>query len=695
MFSAGLGGGGGGFPGGAPKKQKGPHLKPQLLVCYLCGQQFGTSSLGIHIPQCYSKKTKQWEAGDPETRGKRPRDPATVDWQASTTMSKEEYNDRQFQDFTNNLEPCPQCGRKFLPDRLVVHLRSCNPGASGGGSKPVNFRPQSQQGGGGGMGDGRAQTSGGRLGAGGMGGRVGDGVGEASNPLRNRLPGGGGGGGNVGGGAGSTYNASSSSDGNGGSSSTAGFGGAGRSPGAPSPSKNKFTAKARVCIRCSCAEYDSSAKFCRDCGTVLDLEAMEKCESCEEPCPADARFCPTCGNPFKDASAPDRTLNMDPTRLARISGGGGGGGGGSSSPPTSPPKRPGGGGGGAQQRNGSPDNGADSGDSGGGGSQCPNCGCDVAEDGNFCDNCGCRLGGGSGNSGGGIRAPATPTKEVIHMRCEECDEAFEDDGARFCEECGGPLVATVVTVKGVKTWADDRLDATQLPEATTPGFAKTRGGNNGYGDDADDDDGQQRYQQPRPPPGPSGGGGRAPLKTAAPPRQQQQQQQNYGDDAYGGDDGGERLPCAHCGRSFAPEALARHEDFCQRQKAKPRKVFDSRRNRMEGTDSEGFIRTVNQRERSEAARPQTAGASIGGGVSKWKQQSMEFRKAMRAAREVDSILKAGGTAKDLPPPTYSDNSHLTPCPHCGRRFAAETAARHIPSCATTINRPKGPPVRRR
>ena len=36
------------------------------------------------------------------------------------------YNAEAYKDWSDNaLEPCPNCSRRFLPDRLVVHLRSC------------------------------------------------------------------------------------------------------------------------------------------------------------------------------------------------------------------------------------------------------------------------------------------------------------------------------------------------------------------------------------------------------------------------------------------------------------------------------------------------------------------------------------------------------------------------------------------
>lgn len=50
-----------------------------------------------------------------------------------------EYNDDAFKNYNDKaLMPCQNCGRTFLPDRLEVHLKSCNKahgkaGTTGGG----------------------------------------------------------------------------------------------------------------------------------------------------------------------------------------------------------------------------------------------------------------------------------------------------------------------------------------------------------------------------------------------------------------------------------------------------------------------------------------------------------------------------------------------------------------------------------
>lgn len=48
--------GGGGGAGGTPPRREGQ--RPRAYVCYLCGQQFGSQSLTIHVPQCYEKWLK-------------------------------------------------------------------------------------------------------------------------------------------------------------------------------------------------------------------------------------------------------------------------------------------------------------------------------------------------------------------------------------------------------------------------------------------------------------------------------------------------------------------------------------------------------------------------------------------------------------------------------------------------------------
>eukprot|EP01063_Lacrimia_lanifica_P014446 TRINITY_DN21029_c0_g1_i1.p1 TRINITY_DN21029_c0_g1~~TRINITY_DN21029_c0_g1_i1.p1 ORF type:complete len:460 (+),score=117.13 TRINITY_DN21029_c0_g1_i1:49-1380(+) len=129
-----------------PKKTGGMPRRPNFLTCYLCGQQFGKASLPIHQPQCYVKKLIEWERNDPDRRGPKPIHPDDMAARMPETekplhkMSEaevQEYNDAQFQTFNDNMVKCENCGRTFFADRLVVHQRSCRPGASGGGSKPV------------------------------------------------------------------------------------------------------------------------------------------------------------------------------------------------------------------------------------------------------------------------------------------------------------------------------------------------------------------------------------------------------------------------------------------------------------------------------------------------------------------------------------------------------------------------------
>ena len=109
--------------------------KKQFPVCHLCGREFGTASLKIHLKACAVKYER--EKGKPAppapdllndlTDGDRP--VTSADWAA--------YNDAANTTAQSEMEPCPLCGRTFsAKDRMEIHLRSCKgPAASKSSSR--------------------------------------------------------------------------------------------------------------------------------------------------------------------------------------------------------------------------------------------------------------------------------------------------------------------------------------------------------------------------------------------------------------------------------------------------------------------------------------------------------------------------------------------------------------------------------
>ncbi|CCW69125.1 unnamed protein product [Phytomonas sp. Hart1] len=255
-------------------------MRPILPSCYLCGRQFGTTSIGIHVPQCYAKKLAQWEAGDPATRGTKPRHPDNVNWRGGPGVSIEEQSDIQFREFLINLEPCPNCGRRFLADRLVVHLRSCRPGNTS--RPPVHSKR------GGGLDSStknastvitRLSSTGGyssNSGAGSMNAELMKGDKSSTTDLKSRL-----------------------------TELSRTANGWGKLP--DLFHKSQPTSEGRVCRHCSAVENDSGAKFCRECGWNLNTENMPNpCKRCGEIIPDKSRYCGTCGEPVVDATHTER-----------------------------------------------------------------------------------------------------------------------------------------------------------------------------------------------------------------------------------------------------------------------------------------------------------------------------------------------------------------------------------------------------
>ena len=104
--------------------------RPKAVVCYVCGQQYGTASIGIHVPRCIDKWQKV-EMQKP-AKDRRPVPTAPVIFDAMIKGSKQEtydidaYNTEAFNHFNEvALVPC-ECGRTFLPDSLVKHQKTCD-----------------------------------------------------------------------------------------------------------------------------------------------------------------------------------------------------------------------------------------------------------------------------------------------------------------------------------------------------------------------------------------------------------------------------------------------------------------------------------------------------------------------------------------------------------------------------------------
>lgn len=104
-----------------------------LIVCYLCGREFGSASISIHEPQCIEKYQLAQSKLEKSKRKPVPARPSNWDQICSGDVSaikeaKEQYNMEAEESFNNERATCEHCGRGFHPpERLQVHLVSCGP----------------------------------------------------------------------------------------------------------------------------------------------------------------------------------------------------------------------------------------------------------------------------------------------------------------------------------------------------------------------------------------------------------------------------------------------------------------------------------------------------------------------------------------------------------------------------------------
>lgn len=98
--------------------------RPQLVICYICGREFGSKSISIHEPQCLEKWKIENKSLPKNLRRKLPKKPEGL---ANSGAGLLHYNESASQAAVAQLVPCHNCGRTFAPDRLPVHQRSCKP----------------------------------------------------------------------------------------------------------------------------------------------------------------------------------------------------------------------------------------------------------------------------------------------------------------------------------------------------------------------------------------------------------------------------------------------------------------------------------------------------------------------------------------------------------------------------------------
>lgn len=95
--------------------------KPSALVCWICGREYGTSSLKIHVPQCAAMWKKREALKPKQERRPVPKAPQGIDpfqLHSNDPASMQAFNEQSYQQYKDKtLIECENCGRKFAEER--------------------------------------------------------------------------------------------------------------------------------------------------------------------------------------------------------------------------------------------------------------------------------------------------------------------------------------------------------------------------------------------------------------------------------------------------------------------------------------------------------------------------------------------------------------------------------------------------
>ncbi|EGR32934.1 zinc c2h2 type family protein, putative [Ichthyophthirius multifiliis] len=100
--------------------------RPISLMCYICGREFGTRSLKIHLKSCREK----WPLTSNRPLPREP--PGLMELLSKENITRKDidiYNNRAYDQYNYDvLVPCSNCCRTFKPESLISHQKACKPG---------------------------------------------------------------------------------------------------------------------------------------------------------------------------------------------------------------------------------------------------------------------------------------------------------------------------------------------------------------------------------------------------------------------------------------------------------------------------------------------------------------------------------------------------------------------------------------
>lgn len=102
---------------------------PRTVTCYICGRDFGSRSIGIHLPSCTKKWEQEQEKLPKKERRPIPSAPPDFDKVVKGELKGKalaKVNQQAADEFNEAaLEACTFCGRTFMPTALAHHRNAC------------------------------------------------------------------------------------------------------------------------------------------------------------------------------------------------------------------------------------------------------------------------------------------------------------------------------------------------------------------------------------------------------------------------------------------------------------------------------------------------------------------------------------------------------------------------------------------